>query len=128
MEAKQRILVIGDGGVGKTAYIRKQIGKPFLKKYIETEGIHMYEDDNCVWYDFPGQEKYGLHTIHEPIDTVIYMYDLTNKISFNNISFWKQYVKRHYGIIPSSIIIGNKTDLHKYIKVKNNYHVHSNVM
>jgi len=119
METKHRILVIGDGGVGKTAYIRKQMGKPFIKKYYETKCINIYEDDDCIWYDFPGQEKYGLHTIHLPIDSVIYMYDVTNKLSFDNISFWKKYVKEHFGIIPSSITIGNKIDLHKYIKVKN---------
>lgn len=51
------ILVVGNGGVGKTSYIRKQMGKQFIDKYISTVGIQSYIDNenNIVWYDFPGQ-------------------------------------------------------------------------
>tara|TARA_Y100000389_G_C17340434_1_gene453009 strand:- start:83 stop:487 length:405 start_codon:yes stop_codon:yes gene_type:complete len=112
---KTRILVIGYGGVGKTSYIRKQLGKKFIKQYYPTEGINMYETDTVVWYDFPGQEKYGLHPVgdSDTINLVIYMYDLTSKISYKNLDYWKKYVSKNYGNIYS-ITIGNKSDLTRH--------------
>lgn len=127
MDKKQHILVIGDGGVGKTSYIRKKLKRPFQMKYCSTESIHVYEDENCVWYDFPGQEKYGEHRVSGAIHKVIYMYDLTNKLSYDNIKLWKKHIKEHYGIIPS-ITIGNKTDLQKYIRVENSDIKNSNLL
>jgi GTP-binding nuclear protein Ran len=112
---KTRILVIGDGGVGKTSYIRKQIGRNFIRQYYPTNGINMYETDTIVWYDFPGQEKYGFHPINDNINRIIYMYDVTSNISYKNINYWKEYVQKNYGDIPS-ITIGNKSELPKRVK------------
>lgn len=111
-QKKMHILIIGDGGVGKTSYIKKQLGKKFRGQYHSTEGINMYETTNIIWYDFPGQEKYGLHPFNDSdkIDLVIYMYDLTNKLSYNNLNYWKKYVNKNYGNI-SHVTIGNKSDL-----------------
>lgn len=57
----------------------------------------MYETDNIVWYDFPGQEKYGLLPVGDSntinlviyIYIYIYMYDLTSKISYKSLYYWK---------------------------------------
>jgi len=111
---KKHILIIGDGGVGKTSYIRKQLGKNFRQKYYPTHGINIYETDNTVWYDFPGQEKYGLYYIGN-INMVIYMYDLTSKLSYKNLDYWEKYVYKHYGNIDS-FRIGNKSDLNVVVK------------
>ena len=115
---KLSILVIGDGGVGKTCYIKKQLGEEFVSVYKATIGIQCYENINTVWYDFPGQEKYGLHLIIHKIDKVIYMYDITSKISLKNLTFWKKYVWKNYGGVIS-INIGNKMDLYKYSRINN---------
>ena len=111
-QVKMRILVIGDGGVGKTSYIKKQLGESFRGHYHSTEGINIYETDADIWYDFPGQEKYASHTFNDSdkINLVIYMYDLTNKLSYNNLKYWKKYVNENYGNI-SYVTIGNKSDL-----------------
>lgn len=107
---KQHILIIGDGGVGKTSYIKKQLGQNFTHQYHPTTGINIYETDTIVWYDFPGQEKYGSHFINNDIHLVIYMYDLSNKLSYKNLDYWKKYVNTNYGDI-GSFKIGNKSDL-----------------
>ena len=112
---KKRVLIVGDGGVCKTSYIRKKIGVNFISKYYPTYGIDKYETNNTIWYDFPGQEKYCFHPINDNIDLVIYMYDVTSNISYKNINFWKQYVYKNYGNIPS-IVVGNKSDLNKRVK------------
>jgi GTP-binding nuclear protein Ran len=111
-QEKMHILVIGDGGVGKTSYIKKQLGERFDGRYHSTEGINMYETGTDIWYDFPGQEKYGSHPFNDSdkIDLVIYMYDLTKKLSYNNLSYWRKYVNKNYGNI-SYVTIGNKSDL-----------------
>lgn len=119
---KKNILVIGSGGVGKTSYIMKKVGLKTTSKYIPTIGIHSYEKDNTVWYDFPGQEAYGCHThymtekgykyMDVKMDLVIYMYDVTNKLSKKSLNHWKKYVKRVFfkgNETFESIVIGNKT-------------------
>ena len=125
MNQKYHILVIGDGGVGKTSYIKNQIGQNVSRQYFPTEGIHTYHHENTVWYDFPGQEKYASHHINNKINLVIYMYDLSSKLSFHNLHFWEKYVQHHYGNIRS-FRIANKSDLTHRIQntdVKNtNFH------
>ena len=114
---KQHILVIGDGGVGKTSYIRNQIGKKFRRQYFPTERLNIYETNTTVWYDFPGQQKYGSHYILDKIDkidTVIYMYDLTNNLSFKNLNYWQNFVHKCFGNICSHRI-GSKSDLNPVI-------------
>ena len=115
---KLSILVIGDSGVGKTCYIKKQLGEKFVSTYKSTEDIQCYEDKDIVWYDFPGQEKYTLHIRVGKIDKVIYMYDITSNKSLKNLNFWREYVQRNYGNVDS-INIGNKIDLYKYSKINN---------
>ena len=115
---KLSILVIGDSGVGKTCYIKKQLGEKFVTTYKATEDIQCYEDEDILWYDFPGQEKYVLHIRICKIDKVIYMYDITSNESLKNLNFWKEYVQRNYGNVDS-INIGNKIDMYKYSKINN---------
>jgi GTP-binding nuclear protein Ran len=125
------ILVVGNGGVGKTSYIRKQLGKQFIGKYISTVGIQSYidNDNNIIWYDFPGQEYYGLVRDIDScpqqlliksgnIDKIIYMYDTTNKLSFKRLSFWKTFMKNYGCNIPYEII-RNKIDQPDSIKINN---------
>ena len=94
----KRILVVGDAGVGKTQYIRNIIGKGFEKKYIPTLGkIQEYRKERVVLYDYPGQEIYSQHKINENIDIVCYLYDMTSRMSYNNINNWKQMIYDTYG-------------------------------
>jgi GTP-binding nuclear protein Ran len=125
------ILVVGDGGVGKTSYIRKQMGKQFISKYISTEGIQSYidNDNNIIWYDFPGQEYYGLVRDidscpqqlllkNSNIHKIIYMYDTSNKLSFKRLSSWKTFMNNYGCNIPYDII-RNKIDQPDSIKINN---------
>ena len=113
----KRIIIVGDAGVGKTQYINKIIGKVFEERYIPTLGeIKEYKYNNNIYYDYPGQEIYSQHIITEPIDKVIYLYDMTNRMSFNNIVKWQKYVSENYGKVES-VIIGTKKDLTRYHKV-----------
>ena len=110
MNTKRKILIVGDGGVGKTSLINNYLNNTFEQKYISTSNINILESDEYIFYDFPGQEKYSSHDINlSDIDICIIMYDVTNKISYKNIQFWKLKVQNLCGNIPT-IIVGNKID------------------
>ena len=119
------VLVVGDPGVGKTSYINKKIGKTFNPKYQPTNGIGFYTTPGVVWYDYPGHNQRDMLTVNAPINLVIYMYDVTSKISYNNLNNWKQKIQSKYGDI-SSIEIGNKMDLASSIKIRGGAFQNSN--
>ena len=103
----RRILLLGDAGVGKTSYIRKRLSLPFERLYLPTSGIQQYATDNTIYYDYAGSER--RISSHLPsVDVVIYMFDVTNSLSYQNLSKW-----REIGSTFSSThrIIGSKADL-----------------
>ena len=89
------IVLLGDGGVGKTSFVRTLQGMCFEPRYCETTGIHISAVEVSsghilTIYDVAGQEKY---TIEEELKRVlngnkvsltIIMYDLTSKTSYKN--------------------------------------------
>ena len=111
------VLVVGDAGVGKTSFIHKKLGHRFNPIYHPTNRIYSYQSPGVVWYDYPGQNQFETISIDAPINFVIYMYDVTSKMSYKNLERWKRKINSKYGNI-NSIDIGNKTDLTSYIKVK----------
>ena len=110
----KRILVVGDGGVGKTQLINKWIGRPFERKYLSTRGMNVIKYENTIYYDYPGQESYSRHLSRlkgrgECIDFVYYVYDTTSGLSYKNLKKWKKLVTDSYGDINGTVI-GTKTD------------------
>ena len=62
-----KCILIGDGGVGKTTYVKRMVSGEFEKKYVATLGVVVYplkfttnmgEIQFNVW-DTAGQEKLG---------------------------------------------------------------------
>ena len=109
MTNKKKILIVGDGGVGKTSLINNYLNANFEEKYLSTQNINILQNNEFIFYDFPGQEKYSHDINLEDIDICIIMYDITNKISYKNIKFWIQKIQKICGNIPT-IIVGNKID------------------
>tara|TARA_Y100000389_G_scaffold23053_1_gene19687 strand:+ start:431 stop:817 length:387 start_codon:yes stop_codon:yes gene_type:complete len=109
-----RILLVGDAGVGKTQFIKKMIGKPFERRYLPTLGrVKTYTHGDVVYYDYPGQEIFPrLKSISEKIDKVYFVYDMTSRLSFNNLNAkWRQLVSEAYGDNINSEVIGMKSDI-----------------
>jgi len=115
-----RILIVGDGGVGKTSYIDKCVsdefnakyqctfGVVFRKKYIEADG----EMCDVTFIDCAGQEKYSFPTaVHKNtrVDGAIIMFDVASFLSFGSVLEWRNRINNVYGNIPI-VLCGNKVD------------------
>jgi GTPase SAR1 family protein len=118
----KHILVVGDAGVGKTQYINKKLNKHFESRYVPTlGGIKSTQGNGPVTYhEWPGQETYKFtdyHKLPEQVDVIIYLYDCTSRMSYNNIENWVNIIKKEYEIVPPSILVGNKFELGQKVKV-----------
>lgn len=114
-----KCILIGDGGVGKTTFMKKHITGHFEKTYRCTQGIDIkplsfftnHGEIKFTLWDTPGQEKHGsLRDIYY-INThcAIIMFDVCSRITYKNIPLWYKDLKRICGDIPI-IICGNKID------------------
>ena len=115
-----KILLIGDSQVGKTSLLLKYTEHIFPEEHIATIGVE-YKDkfiirDNFnirlqIW-DTAGQERFHSITknIYRNANGVLFVYDITNKESFNNIKNWIKDLQ-NVGNDIKSAIIGNKLDL-----------------
>jgi small GTP-binding protein len=116
------ILFLGDAGVGKTSCIKRIINKKINSKYINTERLTIYstENENIQIYDYPGQVKFNIQksNLPEEVSICIIMYDVTNKMSYDSIPFWKNVIESNYSNKkPLVFVVGNKVDSKQYRKV-----------
>ncbi len=113
-----KIVLIGDGGVGKTSFLKRYKDDGYDQKYIATIGAEVYPIKfntnygkiifNC--WDCAGQEKFaGLKDgYYIKADAAITFFDITRQNTFKNIESWITSFKR---IEKAPIVIcGNKCD------------------
>ena len=120
--SSKTILFLGDAGVGKTSCIKRIINKKINSKYINTERLTIYstENENIQIYDYPGQVKFNIQksNLPEEVSICIIMYDVTNKMSYDSIPFWKNVIESNYlNKKPLVFVVGNKVDSKQYRKV-----------
>tara|TARA_Y100000592_G_scaffold95347_1_gene161657 strand:- start:227 stop:706 length:480 start_codon:yes stop_codon:yes gene_type:complete len=101
--------VMGAPGVGKTNLINRILDQPFEKKYNPTQGIEITDGETFKFFDFAGQEMYGNfdQEIIDSLDICIIVYDITSKISKNQIKTWKNKLNPKTKVIT----VGNKIDM-----------------
>ena len=115
-----KLILVGDGGVGKTSFVRRHVTGEFERKYIATMGVHVYPLSFFtnhgkltfnVW-DTSGQEKWGglRDGYYMQGQCGIIMFDVTSRISYKNVSNWYQDITRVCGDIPI-VLCGNKVDV-----------------
>lgn len=130
-----KVVILGDGTVGKTSLCmslneaqfqpkyKQTIGLDFFVKRVELPGnIHVALQ---IW-DIGGQSigSKMLSTYIYGAKAVVFIYDITNYQSFVNIEEWLQVVKATYTgtELPYLALIGNKTDLFHMQAVKLDKH------
>ena len=117
---RYKVVVIGDGSVGKTTLILKYTEKRFRESYIPTIGVQWTVKNveyneytvSLILWDIAGQDKFKLmrSNFYEGSDAVIIVFDVTNLISFDHVENWLKELKQYCGDIPIAIF-GNKIDL-----------------
>ncbi len=114
---QKTVIILGNGGVGKTSIVNRMLREKIPKTYLATEGVNtrtfVNDKMNLKIYDFPGQEMYGgeyyYYDTVKDTDIAIVVVDLTNFLSLTSgVNHWLEYAKR---LPPNVIICGNKCDL-----------------
>ena len=120
-DEKIKLMVLGDSSVGKSSILTKYCKNQFLSKYITTIGIDFqikYLNINNkrikvqIW-DTAGQERYRVVTKNyfNSSNGFVIIYDITNRVSFNNINNWMEQIESLVGKDVKCILFGNKNDL-----------------
>ncbi len=122
---KAKILLLGDGAVGKTSLIRRFVVDMYSDSYITTIGTKVTKKDVTVGkppnevdiitqiWDVLGQKGYGgvQETAVKGAAGVLFVYDLTREDTRRSMEeYWMPMVWRLAGRIPM-VIVGNKVDL-----------------
>ncbi|EEH33601.1 GTP-binding nuclear protein GSP1/Ran [Paracoccidioides lutzii Pb01] len=121
-----KLVLVGDGGTGKTTFVKRHITGEFEKKYIATLGVEVHPlkfQTNLgaiqfdVW-DTAGQEKFGGLRDGYYINGQcgIIMFDVTSRITYKNVPSWHRDLVRVCENVPI-VLCGNKVDV-KERKVK----------
>ncbi|MFX0141736.1 MAG: GTP-binding protein [Candidatus Hodarchaeota archaeon] len=120
-----KCIVIGDGGVGKTALAVRFAKGYFTEDYKVTIGIDFHLRNVTVEtaegpkkarlqiWDTAGQERFDAMrpTYYHGAFGALVVFDLTSNISFTHLQKWIKEVKRHVKKDIPVILIGNKNDL-----------------
>jgi len=122
-----KILVSGDGAVGKTTLLRKYVDGKFDESSIATVGVDffikqvIYENvGSCTLqlWDLGGQERFRhlLESFIMGAKGALLLFDLTRMPKIDNILNWVNIVRMHDFNLPI-ILVGTKLDLEELIAV-----------
>mmetsp|Transcript_6484 Transcript_6484/g.14972 ORF Transcript_6484/g.14972 Transcript_6484/m.14972 type:complete len:222 (+) Transcript_6484:148-813(+) len=126
-----KLVLVGDGGVGKTTFVKRHLTGEYEKKYIPTVGVEVHPlvfHTNKgrilfnVW-DTAGQERFGglRDGYYIGGQCAIIMFDVTSRETYKNVPSWHRDIIRvceaATGRIPI-VLVGNKVDAVKDRKVK----------
>ena len=121
-----KLVLCGDGAVGKTAIRERFLGRGFSSSYLQTIGAdfastekvvevdnNQYSVNYQIW-DLAGQTEFGTvrKTYYEGCFGSLMVFDITRPASFENLPAWinELWENSGRGKVPI-VLLGNKSDL-----------------
>ncbi len=122
-----KICLLGEANVGKTSLVYRFIENKFRENYKSTLGVNLlkkdmeieqYGDVSAQIWDLGGQESFkSLRKLYlEGANGALLVFDMTSKKTFEKLNDWVQDFRDAREEAPI-ILIGNKSDLEKQIKI-----------
>ena len=123
-----KLVLIGDGAVGKTSIRERYLGRGFKRSQLATIGVdfaqkytsHQGVNVRHIIWDLAGQPTYASVRRHyyQGSSAILLVYSVVERVSFDNASKWLVEAHKHlrgaewYGWegLPTAVI-GNKIDL-----------------
>ncbi|OLS19370.1 MAG: GTPase KRas precursor [Candidatus Heimdallarchaeota archaeon LC_3] len=117
-----KILLCGDGYVGKTTIRERYIGIDFRPSYLQTIGAdytvknQSLEDGRTIKlqiWDLAGQQRFAMvrESFYKGTNGIILVFDVTNPSSMDGIFNWIEEIKKNLPNPVPMILVGNKVDL-----------------
>jgi small GTP-binding protein len=119
-----KVVVAGDGNVGKTSLIRRYCEGKFDESRIMTLGVDFQTKlvslgektiKLSIW-DVAGQDRFVSFrdTFYRGAHAVALVYDVTSPATFFNLMHWRDEIQSVVPLVPM-VVIGNKADLYTVI-------------
>ena len=117
-----KVVLMGDGAVGKSTLRQKFMGETFNATYVMTIGAdfavkHMRVGDvdvKFVIWDLAGQPHFrAVRTeFYRGARGALLVYDITRRATFENVPAWmKEFIRHTKGEGVAVVLVGNKVDL-----------------
>ncbi len=112
-----KVMAVGDGGVGKTTWLKLLRTGEFERKYVPTLGVDVHPitahttlgDVVFNVWDTAGQEKFGglRDGYYINSQAALIFFDVTSRITYKNLPNWHRDIVRVCNNIPN-VIVANK--------------------
>uniref|UniRef100_A0A3Q2ZU18 Ras-related protein Rab-21 n=1 Tax=Kryptolebias marmoratus TaxID=37003 RepID=A0A3Q2ZU18_KRYMA len=114
-----KVVLLGEGCVGKTSLVLRYCENKFNDKHITTLQVRTEPNRTglfvCLFLDTAGQERFhALGPIYyRDSNGAILVYDITDEDSFQKVKNWVKELRKMLGNEICLCIVGNKIDLDK---------------
>ena len=128
LDPSMKIIVIGNGQVGKSTLTIKFVKNVFTTEYKQTLGVDFLnikkyikkidqEIDFYIW-DTAGQDHFNAITrrYYRGADACLIVFAINDRESFNQVKSWHQKMTQECGNIPTALVM-SKIDLKDELKV-----------